>query len=231
VTRVITKENSPFVGSDGEARHWSIAKTLTQTAKQSGFEAVTWLSNALAPIVPGRTKAHELQKRRRGLAWCLALAGCLLAGKVIAGGPSPADRAFLGWDAQIEIQQQDMGHLAERRGQSTAVRDLGTYLVARHTETQQRLRQLAVALGVTLSDHLSEVHLRVQRHYAAIPETEFDRGFIHHEIGDYQYFLRYFDAARTSTDPMIRAFAAEQVPRLQEDQAKIEQLQNQLGRI
>jgi hypothetical protein len=83
---------------------------------------------------------------------------------------------------------------------------------------------------MTLSDHLSEVVWRIQRHYAAIPATEFDLGFIHHEVGNYRYFLRQFNAAPTLPDPMIRAFVAEQVHRLQEGQAEIEQLQSQLGR-
>jgi len=64
----------------------------------------------------------------------------------------------------------------------------------------------------------------------AIPNAEFDRGFVHHETGDYRYFLGHFDAAQRLPDPMIREFASAQVPRLEEDQAKIEQLQSRLGR-
>jgi hypothetical protein len=127
--------NSLSVGSDGGGRHRSIAVMLIQIAKRKGVELMGWLTDVLERIVSGRTKTHELYTLPRGASWVL------LVGKVMAaGGPSPAGRVFLAWDAQIEIQQQDMAHLAERRGQSAGVRDLGAYLVARHTETQQQLR-------------------------------------------------------------------------------------------
>jgi transposase len=57
---VITRKNSLFAGSDGGARHWSIAMTLIQTAKLNGVEPMTWLTDVLERIVSGRTKAHEL---------------------------------------------------------------------------------------------------------------------------------------------------------------------------
>ena len=60
---------------------------------------------------------------------------------------SNADRAFLAWAVQIEIQQQDMGRIAERRAQNGKVRNLGDYLVQRHQQAQQRLENVANQLG------------------------------------------------------------------------------------
>lgn len=132
-----------------------------------------------------------------------------------------ADRAFLAWDIQIEIQQQDMGHLAEKRARTPQVRDLGSYLVERHQQMQQRLQHVANQLGVVLSHKLSELHLRIQRHYAAIPATSFDQAFVRHEIGDYHYFLSNLEAAAASGTGLVKTYAASEIPQLKQDQSKI----------
>ena len=56
----LTRKNTLFAGSDGGARHWAIAMTLIQTAKLNGVEPMAWLTDVLARVVSGRTKAHEL---------------------------------------------------------------------------------------------------------------------------------------------------------------------------
>jgi transposase len=56
----LLRKNSLFAGSDGGARHWSIAMTLIQTAKLNGIDPMAWLTDVLERVVAGRTKAHEL---------------------------------------------------------------------------------------------------------------------------------------------------------------------------
>jgi hypothetical protein len=56
----LTRKNALFAGSDGGARHWTIAMTLIQTAKLNGVDPMAWLTDALERIVSGRTKASEL---------------------------------------------------------------------------------------------------------------------------------------------------------------------------
>lgn len=141
---------------------------------------------------------------------------------------SNADRAFLAWAIQIEIQQQDMGRLAARRAQTGAVRNLGNYLLDRHSQARQRLEKVAGQVNVPLSDQLSAMHIRVQKRYASIASAHFDRGFVRHEIGDYNYFLIHFGAAARSRNRLIRAYAANELVRLREDQSKITAL---MGRV
>jgi predicted outer membrane protein len=115
----------------------------------------------------------------------LATSGIAWAGRSRAeGNLSEADRAFLAWDVQIEIQQQDMGRLGERRGQTAEVRELGAYLINQHQQSQAELRRIADRLGVRLSEALSPTHLRIQEHYAAVSAESFDQAFVQHEVGD-----------------------------------------------
>jgi len=131
------------------------------------------------------------------------------------------DRAFLAWAIQIEIQQQDMGRIAERRAQAAAIPEFGDYLVRRHQQAQQRLEIAASRLGAALSSKLSATHLRVQSRFRSIPSPSFDSAFIRHEIGDYRYFLQHFETASRTGGPLVRQYATSEIAKLREDQAKI----------
>ena len=106
-----------------------------------------------------------------------------------ARAQSSADSGFLAWAVQIEIQQQDMGRIAERRARNDEVHNLGDYLVQRHRQAQQRLEKVANQLDEVLSNKLSATHLRVQSRFRSIAAASFDSAFIDQEIGDYRYFL------------------------------------------
>ena len=142
---------------------------------------------------------------------------------------SNADRAFLAWVVQIEIQQQDMGRIAERRAQTAEIRKLGSYLVQRHQLAQQRLQNVAKQLGEAPSNKLSATHLRVQSRFRSIPGASFDGAFIRHEIGDYRYFLQHFKAAARTGSPLIRQYATSEIVYLKEDQAKIMSVAAEVG--
>ena len=56
------RKDSLFAGSDGGACHWAIVASLVATAKLNGVEPLAWLTDVLAHMVSGRTKAHELER-------------------------------------------------------------------------------------------------------------------------------------------------------------------------
>lgn len=170
-----------------------------------------------------RAIARVADHHRRGLP--CALLGLLLAIGISGFPPSysqaRSDHTFLVWAYQIEIQQQDMGRIAERRAQTPAVRELGTYLIDSHRRAESRLKQIAARLGFTLSNKLSATHLGVQRRFKSIPGASFDRAFIRHEIGDYSYFITHFEAAAASHNRTIRQYATNELASLREGQTRI----------
>jgi putative membrane protein len=168
---------------------------------------------------PLRHRAETSIAALRAVLVCFVAIAALGASLVRA--QSNADRAFLAWAVQTEIQQQDMGRIAERRAQTTRVRDLGDYLVQRHQQAQRRLENVANQLGEALSNKLSATHLRVQSRFRSIAAASFDGAFIDHEIGDYRYFLRNFEAAARTGSPPVRQFAASEIENLRQDQTKI----------
>jgi transposase len=56
----LLRKNALFAGSDGGARHWSIAMTLIHTAKLNGVDPMAWLTDVLERVISGCTKANEL---------------------------------------------------------------------------------------------------------------------------------------------------------------------------
>lgn len=138
-----------------------------------------------------------------------------------AQAQSNADSHFLAWAVQIEIQQEDMGRIAERRAQNDKIRGLGDYLVQRHQQAQQRLENVANQLGEVLSNKLSATHLRVQSRFRSIAGASFDSAFIDHEIADYRYFLQHFEAAARTGSSLVRQYARSEIVNFREDQGKI----------
>jgi hypothetical protein len=57
----LTRKNALFAGSDGGARHWSVAMTLIETAKLNGVEPMAWLTDVLERIVSKKVKANALE--------------------------------------------------------------------------------------------------------------------------------------------------------------------------
>ena len=57
----LLRKNALFAGSDGGARHWSVAMSLIHTAKLNGVDPMVWLTDVLERIVSGRTKANQLR--------------------------------------------------------------------------------------------------------------------------------------------------------------------------
>jgi putative membrane protein len=172
------------------------------------------MMQAIAPL--GRERRADL----------FALLVAILTTTWVPGtGPALAqtasDRAFLAWAIQIEIQQQDMGRIAEERARTDRVRQLGSYLVARHLQAQRRLEELDRQLGITLSDKLSQTHLQVQSRFRSIASAHFDGAFIRHEVNDYRYFLAHFEAAAHSGTPSVRQYAVSEIANLRQDQARI----------
>ena len=123
--------------------------------------------------------------------------------------------------SRSRFQQQDRGRIAERRARTAAVRSLGSYLIERHRQAQQRLQNVADQLNVGLSSRLSATHLQVQSRFSAITDAAFDKAFVGHEVGDYRYFLAHFETAANSGNPLFRQYATNELAQLREDQARI----------
>jgi putative membrane protein len=104
--------------------------------------------------------------------------------------PSQQDTAFLQAAHQSNLAEIAGGTLAQQKGQSQQVKDLGARFVADHTRLDESLRQTATALGVTLPDAPNPAQQAVAARYQATSGTEFDALFISTQMDAHMEAMR-----------------------------------------
>lgn len=116
-----------------------------------------------------------------------------------------------------------LGKLAGDNGSSEAVKIFGTRMVAEHTKTGDKLKQAAQEEHITLPADLGAKEQATYERLAKLSGAEFDRAYAQDMVKDHQQDLRDFQReAEQGNDNVIKAFAADTVPLIQQhlDQAK-----------
>jgi putative membrane protein len=127
--------------------------------------------------------------------------------------PSPQDTAFLQAAHQSNLAEITGGTLAQQKGQSQQVKDLGARFVADHTQLDESLRQTATTLGVTLPDRPNPAQQAVAARYQAASGAEFDALFISTQMDAHMEAMRNgrTELARGS-DPQAKQVAQASAP-------------------
>ncbi|ADB31013.1 hypothetical protein Kfla_1919 [Kribbella flavida DSM 17836] len=117
---------------------------------------------------------------------CLLLVAA--AGLVVAGGTTTAtatgtavsdqDRAFLRGAHQSNLAEIATGKLAQAKGSSDRVKDLGALLVSDHTKLDAALRRVAAAANVSLPTTPNAEQRALQAKLTAAGAGEFDALFV-----------------------------------------------------
>ena len=144
----------------------------------------------------------------------------------------PADRAFMADAAVGGLFEVEAGKLAVARGSDSGVKSFGKMLTEDHGAANKALSELAAARSITLPSRLPKNQQSTLRRLARAPAGKFDRQFLQ-EIGirDHESDIRKFDdAARTSSDPEVKAFAEKALPTLRKHHAEAQRLQGTVGR-
>ncbi len=91
---------------------------------------------------------------------------------------SDQDRIWMKRIHQGYLAETRAGGLAERKGASAAVKELGTKLVSAHTDLDAELTQAAARLGVELPSALSGAQEKAGKALEGASREEFDRAFV-----------------------------------------------------
>lgn len=113
------------------------------------------------------------------VAAALGVAGLLLLQPAAAqAAPSDQDTAFLKSAHQSNLAEIAGGKLAQQKGASQEVKDLGERFVTDHTKLDAAVRETAEALGVDLPSTPNSKQQAVARRYAATSGDDFDALFV-----------------------------------------------------
>lgn len=165
----------------------------------------------------------------------LAIVALTIGALAIAAGPAVAapstqDTRFLQQAHQTNLAEISAGQLAQQKGNSQVVRDIGARLVTDHTRLDQSLRVAANALGVSLPSTPNAAQLAVARQLQAATGAEFDRLFVTTQIaGHVQAMRNGEEELANGSDPQAKQVATEAAPVIQAHHDLLTAAARQLG--
>lgn len=148
----------------------------------------------------------------------LAAAGLIGCGASAAGAAqlSHQDQTFMKEAAQGNLAEIQAGQLAQQRGTTQPVKQLGQTLVTDHQEMNQKLEQFAQQNNVTLPTSPTSAHQKQMNSLEKLQGQKFDHSFARDEVSDHEKDIAKFQKEAKSThDPALRQMVEQSVPVLQ----------------
>jgi putative membrane protein len=136
----------------------------------------------------------------------------------LAQGPqlADADRAFIKMAASSGQAEIQLGKLAAERADRSEVRDFAKRLEKDHTEANLQLLKLLDAQRIDVSRDMTPYQETADR-LSKLRGTDFDRAFLQQMAKDHEEAVAQFAAeAKEGHNPELRAYAAQQLPALQD---------------
>jgi putative membrane protein len=153
----------------------------------------------------------------------LAMTGLCLTGVAFAAEPSPApkadakkgmpapmdskDRDFMMEAAKANMEEVEMGKMAEQKGQSADVKKFGQTMVTDHSKANGELMALASKKGVKLdTSHKMKENMG---------GANFDQEYLADMVKDHQKDIAAFESeAKNGMDPDVKSWAGKTLPTL-----------------
>src|SRR5262245_32772539 len=130
---------------------------------------------------------------------------------------SSTDRDFAMKAAQGGMAEIQMGYLAQQRGSSAAVKDLGRKLVVDHSKANQDLKDIAIREGIALPADMDSKQKKTLDRLSKLSGVEFDREFLKEAVRDHKDDISEFEKEiKKGGDPSLKNFASNCKPTIQD---------------
>lgn len=151
-------------------------------------------------------------------------------GPASAAAPNAQDTTFLRASHQSNLAEIATGQLAQRKGDSDAVKQLGARLVADHTRLDRAGGQVAARLNVDLPDAVNAEQRAVARRLQAASGAQFDALFLAAQMESHLKAMRLGEAelARGS-DATVKKLASDAAPVIAAHHELVEEAGRALG--
>ncbi len=147
-----------------------------------------------------------------------AAAGLIGCGASAAGAAqlSHQDQTFVKEAAQGNLAEIASGKVAQERGTSDAVKQLGQTMATDHQQLNDQLSQFAQQNGVRLPASPAPADQRQMSSLEKLQGTSFDRSFARDEVADHKKTIAMFQKeAKNTRDPALRQMVEASLPVLQ----------------
>jgi putative membrane protein len=171
---------------------------------------------------------HSLFAALSGLALLAATGSTVAADESTEqhGQLSAKDYKFVKEAATGGMAEVQMGEIAKQKGNSQTVRSFGERMVTDHTKANNELRELVAKKGATLSADVSHHDRSMAERLEKASGPAFDKAYASDMVKDHKKDLKEFrDAANSSTDSELKAWAAKTVATLEEHSRLAEQME------
>ena len=134
-----------------------------------------------------------------------------------AGKLNSKDYNFLVQAARIDMDEVQLGELAQKQGASQAVRDFGQHMVNDHSKANSGLKEIAMQKGASLPAEPSQKQDATLQHLEGLSGPKFDQRYAEGMVKGHTHAVTEFErAAKDLSDTDLRAWAQTTLPLLQE---------------
>jgi putative membrane protein len=145
-------------------------------------------------------------------------------------GRMTADHKFVMFAAMGGMAEVELGRLAAEKGASEDVRQFGQRMVDDHSKANEELTRVASSKGIRPPAALDAKHQAAVRKLSALAGEKFDREYARMMVGDHKKTVGEFQKeADRGADADLKAFAAAQLPALQEHLRMAQRLNDKLA--
>jgi putative membrane protein len=147
-----------------------------------------------------------------------------------SGSLNSKDAKFLKGAAIGAMAEVQTGKLVEQNATNPDVKQFGQRMVTDHGQELTDLQTLAQSKNVDLPTEPDKKHKKTYDKLAKLQGDEFDKAYSKDALEDHRKDVKEFQKeADKATDPDVKAFAAKQVPVLQEHLSMAEKLPANAG--
>jgi putative membrane protein len=141
--------------------------------------------------------------------------GIFLGFATVALAANHTGQRFIKDVVEGNLAEVQIGELAQRNGQSDAVKSYGQMLVTDHTEANQKATAIAKRLGVTPPTEPNAKQKATYDKLSKLTGADFDRAFANEMVADHKKDIGEFKKEAAIKNDPAAEFASKTLPTLQ----------------
>ena len=139
---------------------------------------------------------------------------------------SPQDKTFIHEAGAGNLAEAELGQLAEQKGATPAVKEFGRWMYTDHGLTANKwLAAILREEHESFQPELTAEQKELKQKLEGLSGTQFDQQYVEHMVQDHEKTIPVFEKeAKEGHNPMIKAYAEDLIPVLQQHLAEVKEL-------
>ena len=151
----------------------------------------------------------------RKLMMSLAFATALVGSTIGAEAQNKPGQAFLMKAMEGNLAEVALGKLAQQKGASEGVKNLGRQLETDHSAANQKAMTVAASMGVTPPTKPDKKHQETYEKLSKLSGPAFDREFVQLAVSGHRKEIGEFEKEAKQPNNPVASYASETLPSLQ----------------